>query len=149
MRLPIAESMESLIFTRAGANINKVSLASSECVCVCVCVCVCLYKIPRPPNICATICGALTKFTICLALYSHCSMKRSATSPVSTGIFVTGIAMFNFLYYFSSSFVFEKKQPLAAKITFFRDNPPLFSEIVAFHARNLTFPPIFSNYSTA
>ena len=36
MRLPIAESMESLIFTRAGANINKVSLASSECVCVCV-----------------------------------------------------------------------------------------------------------------
>ena len=40
MRLPIAESMESLIFTRAGANINKVSLASSECVCVCVCVCV-------------------------------------------------------------------------------------------------------------
>ena len=36
MRLPMAESMESLIFTRAGANINKVSLASSECVCVCV-----------------------------------------------------------------------------------------------------------------
>ena len=24
---------------------------------------------------------------------SHCSMKRSATSPVSTGMFVTGIAM--------------------------------------------------------
>ena len=72
-------------------------------------------------------------------------MKRSATSPVSTGIFVTGIAMFNFLYCFSSGFVFEKKQPLAAKVTFFRDNPPLFSEIVAFHARNLTFPPSFSN----
>ena len=28
------------------------------------------------------------------ALYSHCSMKRSATSPVSTGMFVTGIDMF-------------------------------------------------------
>lgn len=60
MRLPLSCTKESRILTRVGANINKVSLASSECVCVCVC----LYKIPRLPNICATICGALTKFDV-------------------------------------------------------------------------------------
>jgi hypothetical protein len=31
----------------------------------------------------------------------------------------------------------------AAKVTFFPDNPPFFSEKETFHARDLTFPPSF------